>query len=297
MRSLSPAFAAALQSDATTLCHCWRLTRRDGVIMGFTDHDRDVVMNATVCQAATGLDASQAHATLGLSVDGGEVQGALDAQSLTETDLARGLYDDASVEIWIVDWSDPTRCVLMDIATIGEVRRADFSFVAELRSLSHRFDEERGRCFQRACSADLGDARCRVILDDPAFATTGTVVSVMGAHTVLVMLDTAFANGFFTGGTLTPTSGAYAGTSVSLRSDTQTAAGHVLGALAGPISQLAAGDRVSVVAGCDKSPETCLAKFDNITNFRGFPHMPGNDVLMSYANANAPTMDGGSLFR
>ena len=297
MRTLSPAFIAALQSDATTLCRCWRLTRHDGVVMGFTDHDRDIALNETTCLAGTGLDASQAHATLGLSVNGGDVQGALDAEGLTASDLSDGLYDDASVEIWVVDWSDTSRCVLMDIATIGEIRRSEFSFVAELRSLAHRFDEERGRSFQRACSADLGDARCRVVLDDPAYATEGTVVSNEGPGAALVALDAAFPNGFFTGGVLTVTNGAHAGARLSIRADTETVSGHVFGSVSGPLGQLAAGDRVGVVAGCDKSPETCLAKFGNIDNFRGFPHMPGNDVLVSYANTNGLVMDGGSLFR
>ena len=55
--------------------------------------------------------------------------------------------------------------------------------------------------------------------------------------------------------------------------------------------------RVTLRAGCDKSPESCAAKFDNIANFRGFPHMPGNDVVAAYPNAKGPPMDGGSLFR
>ncbi len=43
MRQLTSQTAAALAADATTLCHCWRLARRDGVVLGFTDHDRDCV--------------------------------------------------------------------------------------------------------------------------------------------------------------------------------------------------------------------------------------------------------------
>ena len=123
MCTLSSSLAASLQSDATTLCHCWRLRCHDGVVIGFTDHDRDVMLDGTLCLAATGLDASQAHIALGLAVHGGDVQGAFDSQSLTEADLSAGLYDDASVEIWTVDWRSPTDRLLMDVATIGEVRR------------------------------------------------------------------------------------------------------------------------------------------------------------------------------
>src|SRR3974390_3287426 len=113
MRSLSSDFAAALLSSATTLCHCWRLVRRDGAVLGFTDHDCDLVFGGVTYRASAGLDAAQAESAGG---------------------LASGVYDDATVEIWLVDWSDVSRRLLMDVATIGEVRRTEFAFVAELRS-------------------------------------------------------------------------------------------------------------------------------------------------------------------
>jgi uncharacterized phage protein (TIGR02218 family) len=57
------------------------------------------------------------------------------------------------------------------------------------------------------------------------------------------------------------------------------------------------GDQLALVAGCDKSFETWLAKFANQHNFRGFPHMPGNDVALAYVHAGDVAMDGGSFFR
>ncbi len=56
------------------------------------------------------------------------------------------------------------------------------------------------------------------------------------------------------------------------------------------------GDLIRVEAGCDKRLETCRFKFNNILNFQGFPHIPGEDWLMSYPSEGQPH-DGGSLFR
>ncbi len=259
-------------------------------MLGFTDHDRDIQRSGVIYRAASGLDASQAEAVIGLGSGAGDVQGALSADSLAEADLANGLYDDASVEVWTVDWTDPSRAVLMDVATIGEVRRSEFAFVAELRSLAHRFDEQRGRWFQRNCAADLGDKRCRVDLSDPAFSTGG-IVTALGQASITARLDRSFPTGFFAGGTVRRDDGR----SAAIRSHQASEAGDML-TIAAP-GAFSAGDRIAVSAGCDKSPEICVAKFNNIANFRGFPHMPGNDVLLSYANAHMPAMDGGSLFR
>ena len=58
---------------------------------------------------------------------------------------------------------------------IGQVRRGRLAFVAEVRSLAHLLNQTVGRTFQHACDAELGDARCGVDLDDPAFKGAGSV--------------------------------------------------------------------------------------------------------------------------
>jgi uncharacterized phage protein (TIGR02218 family) len=57
------------------------------------------------------------------------------------------------------------------------------------------------------------------------------------------------------------------------------------------------GDAFRIAAGCDKRFSTCREKFANAVNFRGFPHMPGNDFVLRVARQGEPGMDGGSLFR
>ncbi len=121
----------------TTLCRCWSLRRRDGLALGFTDHDRDLTVAGLVHAARTGLEAAEASAELGFAVSGGDVAGALSSLGLTEADIAGGLYDGAAVETWLVDWTNPETRLLIDVATIGEVRRDGDAFVAELRGLAH----------------------------------------------------------------------------------------------------------------------------------------------------------------
>jgi hypothetical protein len=42
MKSISSALAQHLTGEVTTLATCWQITHRDGVVLGFTDHDRDL---------------------------------------------------------------------------------------------------------------------------------------------------------------------------------------------------------------------------------------------------------------
>lgn len=296
MLSLTPSLQTKLDRDATTFCNCWRLARYDGVVMGFTDHDRDLSFNGVVFGANTGLSASQLEKGLGLAPGTSEGAGALSDDSLTESDLLNGLYDGASVETWLVDWTDLNDRVLLDVATIGEVRRGERAFSAELRSSAHVFDQQRGRAFQRGCSADLGDARCGVDVLSSTFRTSGVVVTYVGG---VLKLDLAasFELGFFTGGSLTFTGGANAGARLTIKAHRQSETSATIALWTAPGGAVLPGDAISIVAGCDKSPSSCKKKFDNIVNFRGFPHMPGNDRVIAYPSSLAPAMDGGSFFR
>ncbi|KQP38264.1 beta tubulin [Methylobacterium sp. Leaf104] len=297
MRDLPPDLAAHLAGGATTLCHCWALTRRDGARLGFTDHDRDLSFGGLTYAARSGLEAAEASAELGFAIGGGEVAGALSAAGLTDADIAGGLYDAASVETWLVDWSRPETRLLLEIGTVGEVRRAGSAFVAELRGLMDQLDAERGRTYRATCGADLGDARCRVDRADPRFATTGTVLAVPEPGRLDVSLAGTFAPGWFAGGRLAWTGEGQAGQEAEIR-DQAGATGTIrLDLWQAPPRPVAPGDRFRLTAGCDKRLATCREKFANVPNFQGFPHLPGNDFVLRPVPGSGPGLDGGSLFR
>lgn len=291
MRDLPPAFAARLGGGVTTLCRCWALRRRDGAALGFTDHDRDLTVAGLTYAARTGLEAAEASAELGFAVSGGDVSGALSALALTEADIAGGLYDGAAIETWLVDWTAPDARLLLDVGTVGEVRRAGDAFVAEVRGLADRLDAERGRTYRATCGADLGDARCRVDLSP--FRTTGTVRALPEPGTLDVALAGPFADGVFTGGRLAWTGGANAGGVADVR----THLGTLVELWQAAARAIAPGDAFTLSAGCDKRLATCRDKFANVPNFQGFPHMPGNDFVVRHASGSGPGLDGGSLFR
>lgn len=297
MRTLSPAMAESLAGGATTLARCWLLTRTDGVTLGFTDHDRPLAVEGVACLPAAGLEASDTHSDLGFAVGGGEVSGALTADTLQEADLAAGLYDDASVAVWWVDWQDPTRCLLLDTGTVGEVRRAGGAFTAEVRGLASRLDEAHGRQFDRACSADLGDARCGIDLTGSGLVVACTVDGTDGTGLLRAAALAGLDDGWATGGRLRWTSGGNAGTAVEVRQHRRLpSAGELTLWRAMPVA-IAPGESFELSAGCDKVFATCRDRFGNSTNFRGFPHMPGNDFVLRSVQDGEARMDGGSLFR
>ena len=281
MRSIPSALQAKLDSGVTTLAHCWKLARRDGVVKGFTDHDSDLVLDGVTYVAGTGFSASEASSRFDLSIDGAEIAGAIDDVSLSEQDLTAGRYDAAAVETWLVDWSDPSLKVLTARGVLGEVKREDAAFTAELRGLADLLSQESGRLYTARCNADLGDTRCKIDLGDPARRGNGVVAGLNGTSLLFATGLDGFANTVFTAGLLTWTSGTNAGLAVEIKQH-RVLTGQVRLSLWQAMPEpIAVGDTFVVTAGCDKSLETCRDRFGNSINFRGFPQIPGNDFILS----------------
>ncbi|WP_292112338.1 DUF2163 domain-containing protein [Brevundimonas sp.] len=167
MREIPGELAARLESGAAMLCHAWILTRRDGVVLGFTDHDRDLPVGDVVCRAASGWTAGALEGEAGGPCGSLTVAGGLDDEAIRETDVEAGLYDDAVVELWRVDWARPDLRVRLQRARLSRIRRQDGGFVAELEGPLAALERVVGRTCGRGCDAVLGDARCRV--DTAAF--------------------------------------------------------------------------------------------------------------------------------
>jgi uncharacterized phage protein (TIGR02218 family) len=291
MRTVPAALAATLASGVTTLAHIWRFSRRDGAQFAFTDHDEPLAFDALTCEPITGLNAGAMEKSLGLSVDTASITGALNSDAITEGDLARGLWDGARVDLYRIDWSDPSLRVHLFAGRIGEVRRGVAAFEAELRGLQAPLNVAVGRVFSRFCDADLGDTRCAKDIETSAFRGDGVVTEVISASAFKVSGLGAFADGWFDRGKLVWSAGGQSEIAAH-RNETGVAVLELLDE-AGPM--LVVGAPFVVYAGCDKSFATCKAKFANTLNFRGFPDMPGDDAIQARPVAGQ-IMDGGSRF-
>jgi uncharacterized phage protein (TIGR02218 family) len=291
MRAIPEELAARLASGVTTLAHVWRVARRDGEVFGFTDHDRTLTFDGLTCVPSSGLQAAAIEKSLGLSVDTASIAGALSAEAIREEDLARGIWDGARVDLYRVDWGDPSLFVHLFSGHIGEARRGVSAFEAELRGLQAALNVPVGRVFSRFCDADVGDARCGVDLDDPAYRGEGLIAEVLGAASFRAAGIEAFAENWFARGSIEWSGGDRGEVSVH-RLDEE---GAVIELIDAPAIALAPGASFTIFAGCDKRFDTCRAKFANTLNFRGFPHMPGNDAVQAGPIAG-DTLDGSSRF-
>ncbi|MEL7150251.1 MAG: DUF2163 domain-containing protein [Pseudomonadota bacterium] len=279
--------AEHLASGATTVCRAWAVTRRDGVVLGFTDHDRALQFDGIEFAASSGLTARSLEQTTGLAVDNTEAIGALSHASIREEDVRAGLFDGAHVRSWLVNWGDVEQRQLVFRGSLGEVERQGTQFRAELRGLAEAINQPQGKVYQRPCAAVLGDDACRFDTAAPGYSIEVTVADVPSATELLVPSQSGVAEDWFLRGRLTVLSGSSAGQVGLVKRDRETHAGRLIELWEVFPGGVQTGDDVRIEAGCDKRVVTCRGKFDNLLNFRGFPSIPGEDWLVSY-----PVQDG-----
>lgn len=292
MSQMNAGLKAHLESGLTTVAHAWTIKRKDGVTLGFTDHDRSLRFDGITFRADTGLSALSLAQSTGLSVDNTEALGALSDLSIREDEIEQGRFDDAEVTAWLVNWQDVDQRWLQFRGTIGEMSRADGGFRAELRGLTEALNRPLGRVFQKPCTAVLGDKACRFNLRTPGFFAELPVETSSQSREFRWENYTTFAADFFSRGRLEVISGPGTGLWGMIKQDRFDKGFRVI-ELWEPIrSVFAPGTMVRLTVGCDKRGETCRKKFRNYANYRGFPDVPGEDWVLAVPKSTGANTGG-----
>lgn len=267
MKTLAAALQTAYESEVMTVAQCCKVTWTNGTVRGYTEHTDDIVLSGVTYAAATGFDASQVRAAIGLVVDGLDLTGPAVSPAPALAEIMQAYWDGARVEIFEVDYTQPSiGSNPMRKGWIGQIEAAGLGFQAEMRGLAHKLQQTQGRVVQETCDADFCDARCG--LSAASYTVTGTVDSVTSRRTFADAARTEAA-GLYTYGVLTWTSGSNIGLSSAVKSYT---VGAVELVEAMP-RDIAVGDGYSLIEGCSKTREACVAR-SNIAFFRGFPEVP-----------------------
>ena len=271
MKTMSASLKAHYTLGTTTLATCWKATLTNGAVIASTSLDQDLVVDAVTYLSSSSYRASNVDSSLELNPDNLELEGFLASPQISEADIFSGLWDYAAIELFEVNYRDLTMGKnILRQGTLGQVKAGRSTFTAELRGLMQAYSRNIVRLTTKDCTAELGDERCTKAL--PPLTVTGVVDSVSANRVISSATRTEPAN-WFTGGKLTFTSGLNNGLSMEVK---QSQPGSLSLHEAMPCV-IAAGDAYRVYAGCTKRfVEDCKTKHNNVINFRGFPHLPGN---------------------
>ena len=286
-RQLPAGVAADFALGATTYCFCWLITRQDGTVMAFTEHDQPLDCDGNTYAASTSFTASAIENQLGFAVSNMDVLGALSSDVITNDDLEAGRYDGADVTILHVNWANPANFYVIVSGTLGQVQLGDLAFQAELRCLAQHYAQYVGSLCSPKCRSDLFDTGaglengCNLARPAPV---TGTIAAITDRTSFQVSAVGSFpdgtkgslSGGYFAFGTCKFTSGE----NLNIVKEITTSDSSLNIVVKEPYPlDIQVGDAVELQIGCDKTPETCATNYANIDNFRGEPYVPGTDMV------------------
>lgn len=165
MKTISAALDAHLSQEVTTLCTCWKIIRTDGQVFGFTDHDNDLDWGGLTYESETGYNRTAITGDESFSVDNLDVTGFLESDRISANDLRNGLFDNAKVFIFALNWKDTSQGpVKLRRGWMGEViLNQNGSFETEVRGLHQALAINFMETYQPECRADFCDARCKLV--------------------------------------------------------------------------------------------------------------------------------------
>lgn len=265
---------ANLQADIEngTIALLFKISCQNGTEYFLCDHEMPLTVDGDTYEPTPGLGRLKYTSTSDMQVTNQELGATI--IDLPEEDLLGGVFDSAEVEASWCSWKNPSYGKMVVFkGNIGEVGWDENGFKADVVSVMKQLERNIGYVYTSSCRHELfgsaGPGRIGACtLSASAFTHTGTITAI-SVNKWKFTVSISQADDYFSNGVITFTSGNNAGLSATVKKQTGQAIELLLPSAFG----LQVGDAVTMIAGCDKTLNTCRDRFSNAINFGGFPHI------------------------
>jgi uncharacterized phage protein (TIGR02218 family) len=280
------------QPCVTGRAQCWRIARVDGTVFAYTTHDQPITSMGTTFIPCDSLRASASGQSASVNkVGAGDIEavGLISDDGLTEEDLYGGLFDGATVEVFEIDWNNPTAVKRLTRGVVASVEHGGAAYKLTVTTPGLRLSQKPLlTTYSPACRHVFGDSNCGIALGP--LTVTGSATTTYARESVNQLSFRRFADStraeatdYFNGGVITWTSGLNTG----VKSEVKAFDATVFELWDILPNEIALTDAYSLTPGCPKTVLACKTKWasSNIVNFGGFPAMPGTDILAQTPDA------------
>lgn len=258
-----------------TIAHCWKIERKDGVIIALTNHDKNLVIDGLTYSPLAAPESTSLSFSTALNVDNTEMTSVLASEFINELDILGGKYDYAVTTIFIYDYVANSTIKTLVSGYIGEVTTTNRTYTAEVRGYAQHLQKKHFKITTRTCPLIFGEQgtnKCNKSL--AGLEETTTISEVSGQQKFKI--NSSAVNEFYTNGVVEWMSGQNLGIrlDIALYRDQEVT---LWESMPYPIS---VGDSVKMTAGCLKTLDACIS-YNNIENYGGDPFLPGNDYYLA----------------
>lgn len=268
----------------TTYSRCVRITRTDGVVLGFTSSDRPLRIEGITYSPSAAPNSVAITRDIELNVDNVQIVSVLMAEGVNSQDLINGRFNDAKITVAKIDYLNPPNSLIegevLLSGRVGKIDLTDTAYTMEIRGLSSLLNQSITKTASPICRWSLGDANCTVDLTN--LSAEGSVANTINNKQMAIDLEASFE---LAAGLLEFTSGINQGLIYTIDSYSSPD----LTLMSEIYVKPQTGDTFRVVAGCQRNQFFCRDVYNNVRNFGGEPtkwnvesdFFPGTDRLVS----------------
>lgn len=176
---LTGAYDSLKKSNGKALCWLTSIHRTDGVVIRFTDHDRNLTVGGDLYKSATSVITSDEERENNIRSSNQDYFGFIDGLNVKLSDMLGHRYRGARVEQRLVDFRYPWLEYFYAVKRVGSIRFSGSTWIAKTESLSRSISMDKGGRFlgvnSTSCPYRLGGKYCRASIS--SFIQTGVRVS------------------------------------------------------------------------------------------------------------------------
>jgi uncharacterized phage protein (TIGR02218 family) len=245
------------------------ITRLNGDVYRVAESDLPITVGGNTYAVVPGLQISAVKHTSNGEMPSCQIVAVHNRGTVFDSnDIDVGLFDGATIQIYVIDRLNITTPKLLFTGAIGNISYGvDNQVVFDVQGASAFAKILMTQKRSPMCRTDLFSVLCGV--DKTAYAVAATVTAIQDAYNFTVSGPTQ-ADGWFTQGTLITETG----TALEIANWSLTT--HTITTYLPSFRLLAVGAHMTLYPGCDKTMTSSgCGKFNNQLNFQGEPHFTG----------------------
>ena len=279
MKNISNNLKELLEKNYLKLAKCFKITLKNGDIIGLTEHSQDLLIDNLIYNSSYGFESDNSNFTTDLSSNNSEIIGLIDNNNIQIKDVLSGKFDNAKVEIFYINLDDESlEKIHITTGNIIKINVNDGKIHFLIDNILNILDKTIGDIYSPLCRAQFCDHKCA--LDINKYTFTSKITSIINDTEFLYDISNIGTKekNYFKYGIITFTSGKNINQSMEIK---QSFDNNIIlnTKLNYPLN---VGDIFKIVVGCDKTISTCINKFNNAINFRGEPNITSTSKVYKF---------------
>jgi uncharacterized phage protein (TIGR02218 family) len=276
MKDLSNNTRELLECDNFNFVKCFKIRLKNQQILTFTENSGDIVIDNLVYKSSSGVDFNNVEQFTDITENSIFVIGFIDNDNISVQDIIIGKFDNAEIEIFLVEKNNLNgEKIYLSKGYFGDIQLIDNKFHVRIEGVLSLLKKTITEIYSPVCRACFCDGRCGLNRENYTFI--GSVDEINSKTNFFSTALSNFEKNYFKYGIVS-----FVGDDANQRIEVLESSEGIIVMKNSPRLDINVGDSFEILAGCDKTIETCAAKFNNNVNFRGEADIPRTGKIYKF---------------